>query len=80
MMSLEELLKQTVPGCKENGEISFVFTVLVSRGFPALLQGPSVLDRSCITEPLTHTAAALSQYCFRKKHRSSHLHLTASGA
>lgn len=52
-----------------NGEISVVFPVLVSRGFPALLQGPSVVDRSRITEPLTHTAAALSQYCFKNTPR-----------
>ena len=64
MMSLEELLKQTVPGCKETKRSVLFFSVLVSRGFPALLQAPSVVDRSHITEPLTHAAAALSQYCF----------------
>lgn len=31
-----------------------------------LLQGPSVGDRSRITEPLTRTAAAPSQYCFKR--------------
>lgn len=63
MMSLEELLKQTVPGCKGRERSVLFFSVLV-RGFPALLQGPSVVDRNHITEPLTRTAAALSQYCF----------------
>lgn len=55
----------TVPGCKMEAESSVLFFFGGdTRGFPALLQGPSVVDRSSITEPLTHTAAALSQYCF----------------
>lgn len=42
----------------------FFFPVGIPGDFQALLPGPSVVDRSGITEPLTRTAAALSQYCF----------------
>lgn len=54
----------TVPGCKMEAESSVLFFCGDTRGIPALLQGPSVVDRSSITESLTHNVAALSQYCF----------------
>lgn len=55
----------TVPGCKMKVELFSVvgFFGGDTRGFPGLLQSPSAADRSRITEPLTRTAAAVSQYC-----------------